>query len=136
MSATTSSTVNDLLELLQRLRSEEEVLTKEIEARRADVRGKMLAVQTTLGLLTKEERGDRAPLPTNGWAEKLKGLTHEAGLMRLAKENDGLVKVSEARRIFIAAGLARGNPKHVGPHLYHLLTKSEDFERVAPGTFR
>jgi hypothetical protein len=134
-----SSTLDDLLALLNRLRREEEAIMDEVKDRLADVQKRIVAVETTIELLPRgSEQYKTQPLAssTNGWAQKLRGLTQVQALVRMAQENDGIVSVRDARRVFMATGLARGKPKNVGPHLYHVLRNAEQFQRVAPGTFK
>ncbi len=67
---------------------------------------------------------------------KVRGLTQIEALKRIAQHSDGIVRTIEAKPVFIKATLTKGNPKHVGSHLYHLLDDSPEFEKIAPGTFR
>lgn len=67
---------------------------------------------------------------------KLTGLTQKDALVAMAEAQDGTVKVSEAKRIFILARLAHGKPKYIGPHIHAILTTDERFEWIAPGTFK
>ncbi len=83
-----------------------------------------------------ERNHDAQPISVQAWARKLRGATQIEALMRIAHENGGIVRTAEAKRIFLEVGLAKGNPKWVGSHLYHLLGNSEQFTRVAPGAFR
>ena len=75
-------------------------------------------------------------LSTTAWAQELHGLTQMEALIRIAEKNGGLLRASEARRIFIAAGIAKGNTKNVGPHVYHMLSDAKQFQRVNPGRYR
>jgi hypothetical protein len=137
--ATSTSAVNEVLALLAELRAQEEAIMKEVEDRLVYVRNRIAATETVLEMLTGNSGQDEArslPTTTNGWAQKLKGLTQVQALVRMAQENEGVVRVRDARRIFMATGLAKGKPKYVGPHLYHILKDAEQFERVAPGTFK
>lgn len=70
------------------------------------------------------------------WKRMLHGLTHIQALHRIAEENNGNVRVTEAKRILIAAGLAKGKPKNVPSQIYHLLLTSDQFEKSEPGVFR
>lgn len=130
-----SVAVNELLDLLAKLRAEEDGIAKEIEERLTEVRRKIAAVQVTLDLLGQPGGGNGSS-PTNGWAQKLRDLTQVKALMRIAEENGGILRTNEARRIFLAIGLSKGKPKYLGPHIFHLVMNSGRFERIAPGTYK
>lgn len=130
-----SSTANDLLDLLAKLRSEEQELAKEIEDRLADVRRNIAAVETTLALLPRDSEAPK-PINANGWAQKLHGLTQAGALVRIAQESGGVLHASEAKRIFIATRMAKGKPKHLAGHIYHMLKDDPRFMRIAPGAFK
>ena len=83
-----------------------------------------------------QEIGGRSTAPIESWAKKLHGLKQIEALRVIARENGGTIRTADAKRIFLEAGLAKGAPKHVAPHIYHMLQAAEDFERVAPGTFQ
>ena len=53
----------------------------------------------------------------------------------IAEKNKGRLKVSVAKRLLIESGLAKGNPRHVTPHIYHLPEDRGRYEKVAPGEF-
>src|SRR6266511_1822710 len=99
----TTSTVNDLLNLLSRLRAEETTLREQFEGRLASLHKRIEAVQMTLEEFTGEthaadveqpteqpslplqlwaEDEARTPRPptTTAWAQKLHGLTQIAAL--------------------------------------------------------
>ena len=132
---TTSSTVNELLDLLSQLKTEEAAILREVEDRLEDVRRKIAAVQTTLELLPRDAEAPK-PVSTNGWAQKLHGKTQAEALVEIARENDGILRVTDAKRIFIGTGISKGKPKYLSGHIYHTLERSERWERVAPGTFK
>src|SRR6266508_730263 len=101
----TTSAINQVLDLLTNLRTEEEAITKELEEKQRAIRTKIAAVQTTLELLSQQQqpvvvqaatgRFDGQGIPAsavaviaeppraisaNGWAQKLRGLTHPEAL--------------------------------------------------------
>lgn len=78
------------------------------------------------------------PLPANTgeWRKKLRGLTHIEALIKIAKENDGVVRVADAKRILVDANLTTAKARNVSSHIYHTLARSERFERTDPGVFR
>lgn len=84
------------------------------------------------------ERQPRLPLSPRGndWARKLKGLTQIEALIQIANQNDGVLRVVEAKNVFVESGLVKGKVKNVSGHIYHTLGRSDRFERVEPGVFR
>jgi hypothetical protein len=140
-----SAAINELLGLLSRLRAEKDAIRRELESRLAQVDERIAAVQTTLELLPQAERGEGSPPSTdeprklasaNDWARELNGLTQLKALIKIAERSGGTVRVPEAKRIFIASGMAKGKQKNINPHIYHILSASEQFELIAPGTFK
>lgn len=67
---------------------------------------------------------------------KVRPLTNHDILVQMAKANGGVVRVSEAKTALLASGRITGKPQNAYGHLRHLLDDSEDFEQIAPGTFR
>ena len=152
----TEHTMRDLSALLGHLRAQEASL----KAQLATLADKISALETTLQVaqelpsatkvvaerpivterpIVVEAPGkDARPLntPSAGWARFLRGIRQIDALRAIASANDGVVRTADAKRIFLEAGLAKGAPKHVGPHIYHMLLNAEDFERIEPGTFR
>lgn len=140
-----SSTLNALVDLLAKLKAEEAELRERFEGRIAALVAQIAAVQTTISLLDAEHTttpsaraGEPAKaLPTMAdWARLVDGSTHAEALRVIAMRNDGIVRVRDARRIFIGTRLAKGNPKYVSPHIHHMLRESPEFEYVKPGEFR
>jgi hypothetical protein len=154
---TAPSTISDLLALLQRLRAQEDGLVREAEVMLAALRENIAAVQRTLALMGAEEpvilgptppttdaptlpamqiSGAAPPVTMGQWAQKLRGKTQADALPIIARENGGILRVREVKQIFIATGLAKGQPKYIGPHIYHMLEDMEEFEKEGIGTFR
>jgi hypothetical protein len=87
--------------------------------------------------LGRREQPSLSPHVSVGeWRKKLRGLTHIEALTRIAGENDGVVRVTDAKQILLDSGLTKGKLRNVSSHIYHLLSRSEKFERVEPGVFR
>ncbi len=68
-------------------------------------------------------------------ARKIRGLKQIDALRHIAQLNEGIVRTIEIKPVFIKAGLTKGSPRNIGSHLYHLLDRSPEFEKIAPGTF-
>lgn len=99
----------------------------------------MVTEHASIANATPSRRGDQQHLVLGEhigeWRRKLRGLTHIQALTQIAKENDGIVAVRDAKRILLEAGLTQGKLRNVSSHIYHTLARSEDFERTAPGVF-
>jgi hypothetical protein len=74
--------------------------------------------------------------PMSDWVQILGGMPQRAALRRIAQENGGILRTTEAGHILVAAGLITGNARYAGSHLYAIVMRSPHFERIAPGTFR
>lgn len=135
----TSPAVNELLTVLAKLRAEREVLQGDPRKKLEGHDSRILAIEIAIEELRRRyANGKESPeisLPEIPSSD-LRGLTHMDALVKIAERNNGLVKVTEAKHLLIAAGLAKGKPKHIGPHIHHLLMDSPQFERDGPGTFR
>jgi hypothetical protein len=125
----------EVAQLRQKIRALEELLSPtNDEARRDDSDSRRLP---EVG--HSSDQWDRRMLnATSGqrWAKMLDGLTHMDALLLLAEQNEGVVRPAEAKRIFVEAKKVKGNPKNTLSHLYHLLRESDQFEKIAPGTYR
>ena len=120
-----------LLNLVAQLRARERELERELDQARSDIE----AVQRALALL----RGQNG-LPVENAAERisvesLKGMTYLAAIKAIARKNDGKVKVTDAKRLLLEAGVAL-NPKTAYQQVTSTLIRSKHFERVAPGTYQ
>lgn len=85
-----------------------------------------------------DPRQSLSPEPdrSTSWTRSLRGLTQPEALIRIAEENGGLVRVMDAKKIFLEAGLSKGKLKNVNSHIHHILARSDRFERVGAGVFR
>lgn len=77
-----------------------------------------------------------ASKPAHEWTQLLRSMSQRAALRRIAQENGGILRTTDAGRILVAAGLVTGNARYAGSHLYNIVKKSPHFEYIAPGTFR
>jgi len=152
----TESTMRDLSALLSHLRAQETSLRVEL----ATLTDRISAIEAALQVVHDLSNIDTTPNALNAippalpdtviaygkgvgltalsesWAKKLYGLKQIEALRVIARENGGTIRTADAKRIFLEVGLAKGAPKHVAPHIYHMLQAADDFERVAPGTFQ
>jgi len=127
----TNPVLNELLNLAAKLRAKR----PQIENRLAELDAKLKAIETTLQLYADEKKlGSVRRHRLSG--DDFKGLTQLEALKKIAEMSGGLVNASDAKRFFITAGLSKGNPKNLAPHIYGMLKNSPDFEWASPGTFR
>jgi len=125
-----SSTMNDLANLIARLRQER----IEAEEQLAQVDEQVRAVETTLRLLrqngaSQEQEIFKSLLP------ELQGKKQLDAMLLIASKNNGILKVNYAKRLMLEAGIIR-NPKNAASILYTLISRSEKFEKVKPGEYR
>jgi hypothetical protein len=76
------------------------------------------------------------PLQNGGWARRLRDLTQYEALVQIAEDNEGIIRTSKARDILIQAGLTQSKPKNAYTNIHHLLSKSDEFEKIGEGVFR
>lgn len=62
--------------------------------------------------------------------------THQDALEYIATKLGGTLNYRDARDIIIAAGMTNAKGRNLGSHLHKYMTDSDDWERIAPGTFR
>ncbi len=62
--------------------------------------------------------------------------TQEDWLVQWAKDHGGMVRISEARPAFIAAGLTEAKPRNIYGNMMTVMERSEHFEQIDTGTFR
>ncbi|MEA2512334.1 MAG: hypothetical protein QOJ59_1821 [Thermomicrobiales bacterium] len=75
----------------------------------------------------------RKPKPPKGRSDKPR---QEDWLARWARDHDGIVRISDARPSFIAAGLTEAKPRNIYGNIMGVMNRSADFEQVDKGTFR
>ena len=128
---TQESTLTGLLNLIADLRAKE----KELDAELEEVRRNIEAVQRA-SVLLRAKYGLPAESPKDESVyEALRGKTLIAALIDLAGSNNGVVKVTEAKRLLLEAGLL-GNPRTAYQGITATLLRSNRFERVMPGAYR
>ena len=121
--------------VLARLRDERESLQLELNRRIAEKEAEISAVLTAIRLV-KQAAGQgfhENSGPTV--ASSFKGMTQRKALVEIARRNGGNVRVSEAKRLLISAGLIK-NPKKGWGIVYTTLSRSSEFEKIGPGEFR
>ncbi len=124
------STVDELSEVVRKLRLEQERMEKEIAATEKHIR----AVETTISLL-KRTAQLKEPVARGPITSELHGKTLLEALIQISSRNGGLLKVSEARRLMQEAGLLK-NPKNALSILYTVMNRSGKFEKINRGEYR
>jgi len=66
---------------------------------------------------------------------KLHGLTHEQAVIKIAKNNGGIVRTQAAKRLMIRAGIMR-ETKNSTNMTHNAIKRTNKFERVSPGVYR
>ena len=121
----------DILSLLTGLKDERRELVETIQPRINSLDRDIASVSHVLELL-RQKKG----VQWNGQikASDLVDLSQMKALIEIAKANDGILVVSDARRLFIEAGLSKS--KFISQGIYSRMNRSELFEHLAPGRFR
>jgi predicted nuclease with TOPRIM domain len=123
--------IEELEELKQRLQAKLESLDEEMK----DIKSKYQSVLTTLELLGHTTKLDLSASMFSSASYALKGLTQAQALERIARNNGGRIKVKEAKRILLNAGLIR-TAKNANNIIFNVIQREEGkFKRVAPGEY-
>jgi len=127
------STQTGLLTLIAELRFKE----KEQETALAQIRDSIAAVQRALELL-RERYGLSVPETEHKVdIEKLRGKSLLQALITIAQNNSGRVKVTEAKRAILEAGIGgSGKPKTAYQRITSALVRSQRFVHDGPGEYR
>lgn len=128
---TQDSTVTGLLNLIAELRAREIEQEQALEQTRQDIQ----AVQRALALLRARNGLPAEETTARIHADSLRGKTYLEAIMAIAKANNGIVKVTEAKRFLLEAGVAM-KPKTAYQIITGTIIRSERFERIAPGQYK
>ena len=100
--------------------------------RLADIEKDIAAIEGALRVLRTRAAGNTPEIID---PKKLRGKSQLEALKYIARRSKGEVKVTDARRLLLHAGLIR-NPKNASSILYTVINRSEMFERVGTGIYR
>jgi len=89
------------------------------------------ATKVSLVELENASTETNADIPTS----RLKGLSHEAAAIAIAKYNGGVVRTQEAKRLMIKAGIMSVT-KNSTNMAHNAINRSGKFERISPGEYR
>ena len=120
-----------LLNLIAQLRARERELGSELEQVRSDIE----AVQRALALLRGQNGVPVEDATQRISVESLKGMSYLAAIAAVARTNNGRVKVTDAKRLLLEAGIAR-NPKTAYQMITSTILRSDRFQRIARGTYQ
>lgn len=125
-----------LFVVLSGLKKRKDRLQKEYQDRLAEIDVQIEAVNITLRLLSAQENKSLDTLnpvfiPAATFAKK----TLREALQEIAKRNEGVLKVSIARKLLVEAGKIK-NTKSAWAMIYTTLSRSPEFNKTAPGEFR
>ncbi len=129
----------EVLALLHRLTAKKEQLQAQYTRELADLDRQIEAVQTTAQLMREPPAsGNSTAIVTHLVpAALLRGKSVRAACVEIAKQNQGVLKISDATRVLVNSGVIR-NKKHAWGATYTTCARSKEFEKDAtiPGTFR
>lgn len=115
--------VNEISELIAKL-----------QAKRTELDEKIRAAELTLETYLEDKELSRILSSID--PRELEGLKQYEALKKIATLNGGVVRVAEAKRLLLAAGLSKARPQNLVSHIHNLLKESDEFEWESRGTFR
>lgn len=134
------TTAGEHVERLQRdigeLTDAARTLVDAIEHDRTRVALSMRTVDAVARVRTVTDRLHQRPPVLLSVKEQKTKPTQTDWLIQWARDHDGIIKVSEARRAFLAAGLTDAKPRNVYSNIVGMLSRSGEFEQVDVGIFR
>jgi hypothetical protein len=124
----TTAAIDELLKILSQLRKGHE----QTFSRLAELEQDMEAIETTLRYLKARQPAEiQAAIDPN----ELRSMTQIKALIAVAKSNNGDLKVTEAKRLMLQAGLFQ-NSKNASQIIYNVIKRSDVFVKVRPGIYR
>lgn len=125
-----NSILSELSRLMADLRRERE----EIGENLARIDDQIRSVEVTMNLYRKTGK-THEPAVYKTLASELQGKTQLQALIHIASKTNGRLKVVDAKRVMLEAGLIR-NPKNALSMLYTIISRSGKFEKTSPGKYR
>ncbi len=122
------SVTNELTSLMGKLRKQKNELQSQLNS----LDGQLEAVETTLNLLVGKPA---TSIEDHELVYEIQGKTHIDALGIIAGKNNNRLKVTDAKRIMMKAGMIR-NPKSALSMLYTIMNRSGKFVRIRPGEYR
>jgi hypothetical protein len=134
--------------VIDQLRQEEKKVRIKIENLRSSIEKELSAAEADLATITgaiaycERQAKDAAEIMVIGVnhdvaapAPKLLGLTHKQAVIAIARQNNGIVKSGEAKRLMIRAGIMAPT-KNASRMVHNAIKTSKMFDPIAPGEYR
>jgi hypothetical protein len=133
--------------VINKLRADEQKIQEELEKIRKPIAQLEADLQAIQGALAFYEREATIPSKlvelqeaiTEAMATipmaRLKGLSHEAAVVAIAKYNGGIVRTQDAKRLMIKAGIMSPT-KNATNMAHNAIKRSDKFDWVSPGEYR
>jgi hypothetical protein len=129
-------------EIVAQLQAEEKVLREKLEKLRKPIIQAEEDLQHILGTIAfyQRNRGSDFGHITGEMSllvqePKLRGMTHSQAVVAIAKQNGGVVRAQDAKRMMIKAGIMR-QTKNSTNMTHNAILRTDLFDRVGPGEFR
>lgn len=121
-----------LHDVVSKLKIKRDGLQKALAQTEAEIQ----AVETTLSLLSQNaSKPDRLTEIFTEGAYNFKNKTQKQCLIDIAKRNDGVLRVSQARKILTDAGIFKKGRNAWGA-IHTTLVRSKEFEKTGAGVFQ
>jgi hypothetical protein len=133
----------DTRPVVEHLKKAEQILRRKIEDLKKPMAQAEEDLRSVLGTIAFYERNQRA-LDATGSLEKtvgvfsagnLRGMSHTQAVVAIAKNNGGVVKAQDAKRLMIQAGVMR-DTKNSTHMVHNAIINSDRFDRIGRGEFR
>jgi len=124
------TTLNELTNLTNKLRNQRAIIQKQISELDEQIR----AVEHTMHLLNLDGKASVTNFD-NSIIFELHGKTYLGALEYIASKNNNIIKVTDAKRLMVQAGLIK-NAKNALSMLYTIIARSEKFKKISPGEYK
>jgi hypothetical protein len=120
------------LDLLKYLKTKKELILARHTVELTDIDKEIEAVSITVRLLREAEGVNGAPAEALGRAvipEELSGMSIRAACIAIAQRNNGVVRISDAKKALVSAQILREG-KNTWGVIYTTLHRSKEFEKT------
>lgn len=130
--------------MVEQLRKDEQKIRKKIEELRSSIEKELSAAESDLahilgaiGYYERLQREDKeiVSLVHETPEPKLRGLTHKQAVVAIAKQNGGIVRSSQAKKLMIRAGIM-ADTKNSNRMVHNAIKASKLFDPISPGKYR
>jgi hypothetical protein len=123
------------LALLAHLKEKKQAIQARHAQELAEIDREIDAVSTTARLLREAKKAapiiEATAIPPN-----LHGKSTREACIEIAKLNNGMVRVGEARDAIVAAGILSSESKNTWGIVYTTMSRADEFEKAGTGAFR